>query len=651
MKITRLIYLLIVISVNCFGQNGTNPYGFWHQKSFTGALGLKEHYRYQQQVLGSGFEENIQGNMISGCLLLESRSFILHPNFMALDIDFEYNPEKMDEQFLVIPDRSEVRTLRRLNLRTTFFQEKEITLNAFANLNQNYINRENFTNSRTNRKSWGGGLFHKSKVLPFSVTYQEGNWDQKEIETGRIYSYWQRNIKGRISKSFFSSDNHSFSYSYDDYIGEEFNTLPRKNKVNRAELNSSLYFDEKKNYNLSTIISNLNQTGSDDINRIQFFGNLIMKLPQNFRFLADYSFFDHRNPIYQLDQHRIKFDLGHQLFNSLKTNLFAEYAYNKHSVYQENDSRIGFNINYTKRIPKGQLSISYLFINRNFKKDSDPISLKIINEEYMLSDEQITLLNNAYVVPESVVVKDITGTIVFQLNFDYVLFEQNNYLEIKRIPGGQIPNNTVILVDYTTLMPGSYNYNWNNKSFSISVILFRQFIELYYRRSKQDYNNFDQIDLVILNYYLHNVYGVRFNVKFAKFGIEYDDYESNIIPYKLMRYYANFQWSFYNKLLLSMVGNIRDYIIISDRVNEFHADVSGRVAYSFNPHIKLNVELGYRDLKGYLIDLNLFTARTELTMIIRKLFITVGFEAYQRNYLKKEIIKFNGAYIEFVIKF
>ncbi len=314
-----------------------------------------------------------------------------------------------------------MRTLKRLNVNTTFFQEKDISVNAFVNLSQNFINRENFTNSKTNRKFWGGGLFYKNKVLPFSLTYQEGNWDQLEIETGRNYNYWQRNINGRISKSFSKSDKHNLTLSHDEYIRNELNLNPLKNRMNYAGLNSNFYFDSNRKYNLNTTFSNFNQKGTYDLNRFQIFTNLVLKLPQNFRLLGNYNFFDNQYPFYRLDQHRAKLDLGHQLFESLNTHVFAEYGNNKHTVYHEIDQRIGFNVNYTKKFPKGQLNISYLFYNRDFKRNSPAISLKVINEEHTLSDDQIVLLDKPYVETETVVVKDPTGTIVYQINLDYIL--------------------------------------------------------------------------------------------------------------------------------------------------------------------------------------------------------------------------------------
>lgn len=646
-----MILLILIVSIRCFPQNTSNQYRFWNQKSLSGAVILKGHYRDQQRILKSGISDHIKSTLFSGGILLESRSFLVHPNLLALDIDAEYNPEKMDERFLSIPDRSEVRTLKRLNVNTTFFQEKEVTINAFINLNQNYTNRENLTNSMTNRKFWGGGLFYKNKALPFSINYREGDWDQKEIETGRTYTYWQRNINSRITKSFTQGDKNELNFSHDEYISNEEGVLARNNTIDYGEFRSDISFDKKKNYNFTSIVSDLDQKGNDPLNRFQIFGNLYLNFPRNFKFRADYNFFKNHDPLYDLNQNRAKFDLEHKLFLSLRTNLFFEYSNQNHSIYKEIDYRTGINLNYIKKIPTGQLTLSYQLYNRNFNRNSAPVPLQVFNEEHMLVDGQIVLLNKPDVQKETVVVKDKTGTIIYQLNFDYVLVLRNNYLEIQRIPGGQIANNTSVFINYITFLPGSYRYVLHNQTFSASVLLFHQYLELYYRWSRQDFNNLEQAEYLSLNYYLQNVVGGAFNVDFATVGIEYNNYESNIIPYQLIRYYANLHWEYQNKLLLSLVGNINHYKIIADRKNEIYQDISGRAVYNINPDMKINLELGYRKQIGYEINLNLLTARTEFTMIVRKIYITAGLEVYRRYYLDNETINFNGGYITIMRKF
>ena len=57
-----------------------------------------------------------------------------------------------------------------------------------------------------------------------------------------------------------------------------------------------------------------------------------------------------------------------------------------------------------------------------------------------------------------------------------------------------------------------------------------------------------------------------------------DVYDSNIIPYRMRRYYMDLNWNFRSKLLLTLNGNIRDYRMIADEVDQLYANVSGKVA-------------------------------------------------------------------------
>ena len=68
-------------------------------------------------------------------------------------------------------------------------------------------------------------------------------------------------------------------------------------------------------------------------------------------------------------------------------------------------------------------------------------------------------------------------------------------------------------------------------------------VEFYYRYSVQDYPKIFQGDLLTLNYFTQHVYGVRLDVGFVRGGIESDIYNSNLIPYKMWRYYMDMNWN------------------------------------------------------------------------------------------------------------
>jgi hypothetical protein len=207
-----------------------------------------------------------------------------------------------------------------------------------------------------------------------------------------------------------------------------------------------------------------------------------------------------------------------------------------------------------------------------------------------------------------------------------------------------------VYIDYTVQQPGSYSYGANNNHFSASVILLQRLIELYYRYSVQNYPKTDQADLLTLNYYRQHILGLRLDVGFARAGVEADMYESNIVPYRMMRYYIDMNWNLKSSLLLTLNGNIRDYRMIADEVNQLYANLSGKVVYRIGPRMRVSLESGYLNQRGANIDLDLLTARAEFLSTFNKLQLRVGLEMYRRLYMNSEF-DFNGAYIQLTRRF
>ena len=99
-------------------------------------------------------------------------------------------------------------------------------------------------------------------------------------------------------------------------------------------------------------------------------------------------------------------------------------------------------------------------------------------------------------------------------------------------------------------------------------------------------------------------------------------------------------------------GNMQDYVMLDEPVAKYqkYSDVTGKINYSIFKQTSLNVDLMYRKQSGRGIDLNLVTARTELTSAFSHLQLTLGLELYRQNYIG-EIINFNGTYLKISRKF
>lgn len=644
--------LAIVLSPDCCYAQANRSIGIWHLRTFSGELGMEGQYRQLESTFNEVREDQRSSYLLGG-IKLNTSSYLWDKDVLQIDLNGAYSPELRDETYITVPDRSEVRTLKKIDLTTTFCNNRPVTLQGFFNFDQNYYNRELLTNVRSNNMQWGGILSLNNKILPVSLTYRNQNWDQEETQTGRVFHMDQENIQARASKSFGSRDRHELIYSRNDYLYSYAELHETQHLINRVALNNNLYFDAGRRYNLNSRISWYDQEGTTSFRRFEVLEGLTFRLPYNLRLMTNFNLYNLKDPVQVWDQKGLRSSLQHRLFRSLTSKVFVEYSRIKSetaTLHQESDTRSGVDLRYTKKIPTGYLNLSYRYYRHRHETEGVGGLLQVINEEQVLADGEISLLKKPYVELPTVMVKDLTGGIIYQLNFDYILLERSGFVEIQRVPGGQIPNNASVYVDYTFTQPGNYSYAANNNQFSASILLFQRFVELYYRYSVQDYPKVIQGDLLTLNYYSQHVYGLRLDVGFARGGIESDQYKSNIIPYKMWRYYLDMNWTFKSKLLFTVSGNIRDYRMIAEEVDQLYANVSGKATYRIRPRMQVSIESGYLSQRGTNVDLDLLTARAELHSAFNKLHLRFGIEMYRRVYLNSDFA-FNGGYVRLTRKF
>lgn len=614
----------------------------------SGEANLKGLYREQHRLINE-YSETEKYSMISAGLIVRTNSYIFHPNFLTLDLDGEYNPERIKDNYLIIPDRAETNNLKKVEGRATFFKEKQITLIALGGYNEAYSNRENLTNIKSTNLNYGGRLDYKNKFLPASVIYNDRKWEQIELDTKRKFDSKQKNLEAKISKSFATTDKNDLTFNYNEYFRNYANQYEVKNISNQLKLTNDIAFDKKRKYVFNSYILGIDQIGFDEYKKINSNQRLYLNLPKNIQFNANYNYNVIERQKFTLNQQRTSAKLGHKLYESLYSNIFFEYSQSSHTLFKETNYKEGIDFLYKKKIPTGLITLSYKFERQHQLKSSNPSDIQVFNEEYTITDGQIVLLKKPYINRNSIIVTDESGTIIYQENFDYILIERESFIEIQRILGGQIANNSIVYIDYISIQPASYQYDVNNNSVSLGI-QFLKWFEIYSRYSKQNYVNKDSTEFLILNYYKQYVYGGRFDFKFLACGVEYDDYRSVIIPYKLMRYYITLNGTIKQKILYSLNGTVNDYKMINNDVNQLYTDINGSLGYIFNSRTKFTVELGYRNQKGKEIELDLLTSKAELTTSLRQLYFTLGVNYYNKKYLT-ENIDFKGAYFKIVRKF
>ncbi|MBN1348244.1 hypothetical protein JXJ21_02445 [candidate division KSB1 bacterium] len=625
-------------------------FGGWKHTSLHGVLSLQQLYRSQQTILRSGVTEKPVMQDFNGQIQLDSRSYIWHPNFMQVNVNLDYHPSIRNEKFLVIPNRSETRTAEKFRVETLLFDQRPLSLNMFSGVSHSYINREYASSIENTRQDYGGGISFRNSMLPVSIRYLNSDWEQHELATARIYTNKRENIHGDVRKSFGNLDDSKLSYNYDDYQREYGNAGGVHNYTSQVQLTNRLVFNEQRRNLWNSMINYRKQNGSQPFERIQINENPQFYLPAKFKTQAIYRFNDYKQQVFKNRLQSILGRLEHQLFLSLQSQIYYEYTDIHHSSYQEYTNRWGFGLNYQKRIPIGLLKLGYNLQRRNDNHDSNPGIQHIIAEEHELLDQQTTLLNQPDADRATIVVWDEDRSIRYQENIDYVVLQRDPYLEIQRLPGGQIDNGQTVMVDYQALQLNSYQFDTNTQTVRASLLLFNRFLECYIQTQDQSYTNVNASALRILKTISQHVYGIRLQWKEITAGWELDNYSSNVVPYISSRYFMALSHDISSSFNTYISGNWRDYELTDENETQQFADVSGRLVYAWTRSTSLSLDGGYRFQDGRGIDLKLTNLRFQLTSQFRELYLTVGLDVYRRDY-SGETLDYNGGFIRVERKF
>ncbi len=638
-----------------YSQETRSPFMIWRLLSISGEARVRGSYRefeYARDNSNSITQKNYYAN---GMLHVNTNSFIIHPNFMLLNVSGTYNPITRKNKYIGIPDYSENYYSEGIDASTVLFSQKRINLKGNVIINNSIQNIENITRIQTKNKQLGAGISYRSNILPITVIYSKQNVEQKVLGSDSQFDFEQKLLQASTGGSFSPYDRLYFSYLHTENKGSDntsqFPLQPNGsvNIIDEFELNNEIAFDSLKNYTFYSTIINSAERGTVSFKRLYARENLTLKLPKKLLFAANYNL-----GVSELDSNKMKYQgiqvsLSHQLYQSLFSKIVYEHNQTSQSNYEDERNKYGFDLRYVKLIPKGKLTLLYSYYREYQKVLTAPTTVGRYREEYKIIDTEIILFKSQNVELPSVVVRDITGMIVYQLNIDYTLIEHGTYLEIIRVPGGLIANGSTVYIDYRALQPGKYDFYMNNYSFSADVLLYDNKLNIYYRSDSQNYNIQNKSENLALNYYNRYIIGTRLDFNYAKGGVEYESYYSTILPYRAIRYSLEFQ-KMVKRVTFTLNGNLQ-YVQMAgeiDRRKDF--DVSSKIAYSIFSNVKLNFDYMYRSIKGRGIDLEMTTSKLEITTELHRLFISMGAEFYRNKEVNSKL-QFKGVYVQLTRNF
>ena len=631
-----ILFCLTFYSVWGYSQGDPAPFRFWQLTSLSGQVMIRGNYN-QSEYTAYDVTTRQTDAFINGIVQVKTRSFFVHPNFMDVTLNAIYSPETRRDNYVGIPDYTETTNSGGFNFSALFLKKKPLNFTTSASSNNIIQNIDNITRLKTKSKQYGASFNYSNKILPFSASYSNMNIEQQTIGSDRKFKLDQQIIQATASRSITSFNQNTFTYyhtenksSQTDSSAVNYQNITALNTIDNFQLIDDVAFDRKRNFTFNSTINDNDERGSYDFKRLQANERLICVLPKNFTFSSSYFYDVSQQNLYKVVSQGAQAALTHQLYKSLRTRVFYEYNETKQeNTFNQARNRYGIDLMYTKKIIwDGTLNLNYNYAHENQRILTIAPDLAAVREEYTLIDGQIILLRRPAININSIIVRNASGSIIYQLNIDYELITHGTYIEIRRILTSPfLLNNTAVYVDYTAAQGGTSKYDMNANSVYGSVSVLKNLFNVYGSYTHQNYNNISVTEINALNYYTRYVIGARIEYKFARAGAEYTYYTSSIVPYEGMSYYIALQKT-YRSLTLSLNGNVVDYQMTDENSRRQDIIISTKVAYAITRSLRADVDYSYRTMNTRNTTVDYQTSKVMLTYSYLKFFISGGANFY-----------------------
>lgn len=616
---------------------------FWNLRYLNGAVTLTSDWFRQKFIRQSGYEQTLNSTLWRGLFELQSQSYILHRNFILIDFDASYRPGTRKDEYIVIPKRTVNTTSEKINSSVFIFKEKPFNASFNFGFDHSFTNRD-FASNVENYRSTFQSIFNLSnKIIPLRLKYNYENWDQLDLTLNDNYKSIDHTLSLTANKLLFQNFNNYLNINY-EYLDRKYSFFQKAaiSEEISMDYTSSLNIVDPLNITIASLINYFNRTGFESNNNFQVYENFIFQLPKNFRIITNFSYLNFKYSNLSNKRFGFTHSVSHQLYQSLSS--YGKFSFNEADVNTANEKITNgeFGFEYNKIIPFGKLFIAYSY-NLESKSNKDvEFSRAFVDERYKLKDGDIVLLQRPNVNVESIIVKSEDGLRVYIEGLDYELIPNGVYIEIRRLLGGAIADGETVIVSYTASIDPNYGYQTKNTNFSAGLSLFSNLIELRYSKNMVSFSNVSNPTALSLRKINRSLYNASINLFGASVGFEYDEFKSNIIPYKSEKSYFEYGYFEEGSLITSLNVNRRIFTYLDSGEKQKFFDLVGKLGIFIGFKSKLNIEGTYRIQEGRGIDLNFATGKIEYQTLYRALYITIGGQFLSQFYLGEKQDYLNG---------
>ncbi|MCK5056287.1 MAG: hypothetical protein KAT34_06505 [Candidatus Aminicenantes bacterium] len=550
-------------------------------------------FNYQATAEKSYLEDEIKSDIsrgfFEGGFQLTTRGSIYHPNLLSFNVSANIMGNRTKN---VIFSEADVNNSinNSYNIRMLFLKKKKINLELFTESNFLTADRRFLGRFFTDYKNTGALVSGGTRLFPFKLLLQrmrnstQGIAFYERDETSKDVDFRVTLFKKKQSGSIFTFKSkdyteaiHNVSYDSMEMLADFRLSYGLKGSSNVFATSTYNKMSGNYDFEIFRILTN---------NRHFFHERLY--IGGDYELVKDYTL--ERDTTEQ----RSKVRLNHRLFESLESEIFVGGRF-ENSTYQSRDTfSRGFSLNYRKKIPTGSLNFSYYRDdwNSSFTSRSD---IATAVEKHIFDFSEIITITRVGVDPLSIIITDSSYSQVYILDVDYQVDVIDNAVIITRLPGGNIPENGWVTVNYSYLTFPDFDMN-SDISLLDAHVIFLKYFRLFYLRKSRQHHISSQFLVPPFESFTKDSVGIKIDSRFLRAEYSREQRSSSLtFGQKGWHFRANLSYKFFKRLLVSCYVSF-NYMKYVDNLyyTRFNA-ITGNITY--NPTRKLNVRAMLRVLK------------------------------------------------------
>lgn len=505
----------------------------------------------QESKVGAGdtsfkeeiFEENVK---------LETEGSVYHPNLLEYSLaglfglqqrDFERTD---DGQRRSSGDDGDV---LEFDFEGNFLKKKSYPGTVYARRYRSLTPRPFLSSLQTTTTNYGFVWQYVDPKTPTSLQFNSTDVELEpldpEEEPGR-----RKNTELRFETAYKFSPHNELNFTYDRQTVDE-QPFDLAYDSDEGTLAHRLDFGDRHQHRLDSELNVFEQTGTFDIERTRFREILRLSHSDTLRSWYQFEFLDRTQgslsgvpPIGEQSTY-LSGTVEHKLYESLVSQFFA--------FVQQQDFDSGLDIfrwgmqpsfDYRKKNPWGVLLANYSVRLQREERSGGTLDAEVIDETRVFQDPDPITLNNPNIVLSSIFITAEDRTTAYQQGRDYRVRQVGDFLEIERVPTGQIQDGQTVLVDYVFVLGGDYDVDTVTHNFGVRQN-FSFGLSPYYRLLEQDQEvtPSDATGITPEDITAH-IIGTEFTRGPFRATAEFEDHDSTIVPFEAVRLSADWTHRF-----------------------------------------------------------------------------------------------------------